>query len=162
MLSGALDLTGLPAGHYSVNADIQIAGQTVQRSALFEMAPFGETLAKDVERREADKVTDPGYFAAMDVAQLDAAPGAAPADRGRLGAVASYNKKLSLNAKRRFMTDFWGRRDPTPDTPENEMRERFYQAIAYADSTSGRAGANTLPGWKTDRGAGLCPERHAR
>lgn len=151
MLSGALDLTGLPAGHYSVNADIQIAGQTVQRSALFEMAPFSETLAKDVQRREADKVTDPGYFAAMDVAQLDLAQ--APLRLIAQGSeLSSYDKKLSLNAKRRFMTDFWARRDPTPDTPENEVRERFYRAIAYADEHFKEGGRNTLPGWKTDRG----------
>lgn len=151
MLSGALDLTGLPAGHYSVNAGIQIAGQTVERSALFEMAPFGETLAKDVARREADKVTDPGYFAAMSVEQLDEAeaPLRLIAEGSELSA---YDKKLSLNAKRRFMTDFWARRDPTPDTPENEMRERFYQAIAYADEHFREGGRNTLPGWKTDRG----------
>jgi GWxTD domain-containing protein len=151
MLSGALDLTGLPAGRYSVNADIQIAGQTVQRAALFEMAPFSETLAKDVQRREANKVTDPGYFAAMDVAQLDLAQ--APLRLIAQGSeLSSYDKKLSLNAKRRFMTDFWARRDPTPDTPENEMRERFYQAIAYADQHFKEGGRNTLPGWKTDRG----------
>ena len=47
-----------------------------------------------------------------------------------------------------FIEQFWRRRDPNPDTEENEYREEFYERIAYANEhfTSG------IPGWKTDRG----------
>lgn len=47
-----------------------------------------------------------------------------------------------------FIDTIWRRRDPTPDTEENEFREEFYERIAYANEnfTSGK------PGWKTDRG----------
>jgi GWxTD domain-containing protein len=47
-----------------------------------------------------------------------------------------------------FIENFWRRRDPDPDTEENEYREEFYERIAYANEkfTSG------IPGWKTDRG----------
>lgn len=47
-----------------------------------------------------------------------------------------------------FIANFWARRDPNPDTEENEYREEFYERIAYANEhfTSG------IPGWKTDRG----------
>ena len=47
-----------------------------------------------------------------------------------------------------FIANFWLRRDPNPDTEENEFREEFYERIAYANEhfTSG------IPGWKTDRG----------
>ena len=47
-----------------------------------------------------------------------------------------------------FIEQFWLRRDPTPDTEENEYREELYRRIAYANETF----ASGIPGWKTDRG----------
>jgi GWxTD domain-containing protein len=47
-----------------------------------------------------------------------------------------------------FIEAFWQRRDPTPDTPENEYKEEHYQRIAYANEHF----AAGIPGWKTDRG----------
>src|SRR5580658_10088995 len=43
---------------------------------------------------------------------------------------------------------FWQRRDPTPDTEENEFKEEHYRRIAYANEHF----AAGVPGWKTDRG----------
>jgi GWxTD domain-containing protein len=47
-----------------------------------------------------------------------------------------------------FIEAFWQRRDPTPDTEENEYKEEHYQRIAYANEHF----AAGIPGWKTDRG----------
>jgi GWxTD domain-containing protein len=47
-----------------------------------------------------------------------------------------------------FIESFWQRRDPTPDTPENEYKEEHYQRIAYSNEHF----AAGVPGWKTDRG----------
>ena len=57
--------------------------------------------------------------------------------------------KLS-NAEERdaFIEQFWLRRDPTPDTPENEFKEEHYRRIAYANEHF----ASGIPGWRTDRG----------
>ncbi|HLK54649.1 MAG TPA: GWxTD domain-containing protein [Candidatus Angelobacter sp.] len=58
-------------------------------------------------------------------------------------------KKLSNNAERDvFIEGFWQRRDPTPDTAENEYKEEHYRRIAYANEHF-PAG---IPGWRTDRG----------
>jgi GWxTD domain-containing protein len=58
-------------------------------------------------------------------------------------------KKLSNNAERdQFIENFWQRRDPTPDTAENEYKEEHYRRIAYANEHY----AAGMPGWKTDRG----------
>jgi len=43
---------------------------------------------------------------------------------------------------------FWLRRDPTPDTVENEYKEEHYRRIAYTNEHY----ASGIPGWKTDRG----------
>jgi len=47
-----------------------------------------------------------------------------------------------------FVEAFWQRRDPTPDTYENEFKEEHYRRIAYANEHFGASD----PGWKTDRG----------
>ena len=47
-----------------------------------------------------------------------------------------------------FIEQFWLRRNPDPDSPENEFREEHYRRIAYANEHF----AAGKPGWKTDRG----------
>jgi len=47
-----------------------------------------------------------------------------------------------------FIENFWRRRDPNPDTEENEYREQYYERIAYANEHF----SSGIPGWKTDRG----------
>lgn len=57
--------------------------------------------------------------------------------------------KLKTNEEREnFIAWFWNRRDPDPDTEENEFREEYYQRIAYANEHF----ASGVPGWKSDRG----------
>jgi len=58
-------------------------------------------------------------------------------------------KNLSNDEERdSFIENFWLRRNPNPDSPENEFREEHYRRIAYANEhfPAGK------PGWKTDRG----------
>jgi len=58
-------------------------------------------------------------------------------------------KKLATDDEReRFIEEFWRRRDPDPDTDENEFKEEYYERIAYANEHF----ASGIPGWKTDRG----------
>src|SRR5437867_3120708 len=58
-------------------------------------------------------------------------------------------KALKTDEEReQFIEQFWLRRDPTPDTIENEFKEEHYSRIAYANERF----ASGKPGWKTDRG----------
>ena len=58
-------------------------------------------------------------------------------------------KQLNTDEEREaFIENFWLRRDPTPDTEENEFKEEHYRRIAYANEHF----ASGIPGWKTDRG----------
>jgi len=58
-------------------------------------------------------------------------------------------KRLTTDEEReQFIENFWLRRDPTPDTVENEFKEEHYERIAYANERF----ASGKPGWKTDRG----------
>jgi GWxTD domain-containing protein len=58
-------------------------------------------------------------------------------------------KQLSNDEERdNFIEQFWLRRDPTPDTVENEYKDEHYRRIAYANEHF----ASGIPGWRTDRG----------
>ncbi len=58
-------------------------------------------------------------------------------------------KSLGNDEERdQFIENFWLRRNPNPDSPENEYREEHYARIAYSNEhfPAGK------PGWRTDRG----------
>jgi GWxTD domain-containing protein len=58
-------------------------------------------------------------------------------------------KNLSNDEERdQFIENFWLRRNPNPDSPDNEYREEHYARIAYANEhfAAGKSG------WRTDRG----------
>src|SRR5438105_4375397 len=61
---------------------------------------------------------------------------------------AAFRRLTTDEEREQFIEQFWLRRDPTPDTIENEFKEEHYERIAYANErfSSGK------PGWKTDRG----------
>lgn len=60
----------------------------------------------------------------------------------------AFDKLTTDEERENFIENFWRRRDPNPDTEENEYREEFYERIAYANEHF----ASGIPGWKTDRG----------
>jgi len=60
----------------------------------------------------------------------------------------AFKRLLADEEKEHFIEQFWLRRDPTPGTPVNEMREEHYRRIAYTNEHY----ASSIPGWKTDRG----------
>ncbi|HXB62946.1 MAG TPA: GWxTD domain-containing protein [Acidobacteriaceae bacterium] len=58
-------------------------------------------------------------------------------------------KSLSNEEEREnFKEQFWLRRNPDPDSPDNEYRDEHYARIAYANEHF----AAGVPGWRTDRG----------
>ncbi|MBA3784932.1 MAG: GWxTD domain-containing protein [Acidobacteria bacterium] len=60
----------------------------------------------------------------------------------------AYKALKTDEERENFIENFWRRRDPDPDTEENEYREQYYERIAYANEHY----ASGIPGWKTDRG----------
>ena len=58
-------------------------------------------------------------------------------------------QRLTTNEERdQFIEEFWRRRNPDPDSPENTAREEHFRRIAYANDHF----SSGVPGWKTDRG----------
>jgi GWxTD domain-containing protein len=58
-------------------------------------------------------------------------------------------KSLTNDEERdQFIEQFWQRRNPNPESPDNEFRDEYYARIAYANEHF----AAGKPGWMTDRG----------
>jgi GWxTD domain-containing protein len=60
----------------------------------------------------------------------------------------AFHRLATDEEREQFIEQFWLRRDPTPDTEENEFKEEHYRRIAYTNDHY----ASGIPGWKTDRG----------
>lgn len=68
--------------------------------------------------------------------------------------ITETEKKIFINLsteveRGKFIANFWKRRDPNPDTPENEFKTEYYKRIALANKFFGASG---IDGWRTDRG----------
>ena len=62
--------------------------------------------------------------------------------------VAAFKSLKNDEEREQFVENFWLRRNPNPESPDNEFREQHYARIAYANEHF----AAGKPGWKTDRG----------
>lgn len=147
VLVGQFDLSALPSGSYYLrvallnDANEALAEQSrkffvynpgVQRAApvaaeaSFETSPYATMPAEEVDKA----------FRHIDVIATDQ-------ERSRM------KKIQDLDERRRFLMDFWLKRDPNTTTPANEYKEQIYQRIQYANDryTTGRR-----EGWDTDRG----------
>ena len=60
-----------------------------------------------------------------------------------------YERLSDTASRSAFVVDFWLKRDPTPETPDNESRAEFEKRVAFADS---RFGQQETRGSLTDRG----------
>lgn len=61
---------------------------------------------------------------------------------------AAFHKLTNDSERQSFIEAFWRRRDPTPDTQENEFKEEHYRRLAYANDHFSAG----VEGSKTDRG----------
>ena len=61
-------------------------------------------------------------------------------------------RALGLEGKRRFLADFWRRRDPDPATPQNEYFESHVNRFGWANLNYSRTLLDKTDGWNTDRG----------
>ncbi len=60
-----------------------------------------------------------------------------------------YGNLKSVEEKRRFLADFWRKRDRTPDTPRNEYMQEYFKRLDYVNK---RFRTKTKEGYLTDRG----------
>ena len=58
-------------------------------------------------------------------------------------------KKAAGEKRLESWNAFWAANDPSPGTPENELRDEYYNRVRYAELNFGHFGRD---GWKTDMG----------
>jgi len=151
IIASQFSLEGLPPGDYLLKAALTVNGKTAERQAPFAVNAVETALARNIASSDANKGLDEVYFNSLPEDSLDAA-----AEELELipevtrRELATYKKdELSLAAKRRFLIEFWAKRDRVPATPENETRMQFYGAVGYANA---HYSVRFTPGWKTARG----------
>lgn len=139
---GTIDLAGLPPGDYRLRLRMRLGDSTSTAEAPFSMSAAPP--AAEVGESAGDA------FARASEARLDSlyGPLAHVGDPGELGAYAN----LTTEGKRRFLREFWRRRNPTPDSPDNPAMADFYRAVAYVNQAFREGGSASIPGWRTDRG----------
>ncbi len=59
-----------------------------------------------------------------------------------------FNHLPDRESREEFILEFWAKRDPDPETEENEFKEKFFRRIEYTNERF-KEGSS---GWKTDRG----------
>jgi GWxTD domain-containing protein len=148
VITGSIDLAGLPPGSYRVDLTFGAGADTLVQSASFRMAGF--EVEQELAEHSRKTGAPPDVFGRLSEAELDTlfAPLFYLAQAGEL----TPYKGLTLEGKRRFVREFWRQRDPTPGTPDNELQVGFYQRIAEANQRFREGGAARIPGWRTDRG----------
>jgi GWxTD domain-containing protein len=140
----AVDLAGLPPGDYSFDVVVRRGTDSIVRSASFRMAGF------ETEAAIAEAGQPRDRFAGMTEAQLDTLY--LPLVYLMAAEEQGMFPGLTPEGKRRWLRQFWEKRDPTPGTPRNETQEDFYTRIADANRRFREGGAAQIPGWRTDRG----------
>jgi GWxTD domain-containing protein len=143
---GSIDLAGLPEGEYRLRLQVRVGDSSLTAEAPFRMGSFSLAAARaGAEPAESD------MFAAASEARLDSlyAPLELILDARTEGG--TY-RNLSVEGKRRFLREFWSRRNPTPGSATNPAMVDFYRVVAYANSAFHVSRAGAMPGWRTDRG----------
>ncbi|HLG94590.1 MAG TPA: GWxTD domain-containing protein [candidate division Zixibacteria bacterium] len=131
-LSGSVDLAMLPPGPYSLvlSARDPATGQTASSSKPFLLFP--PSIRPPVAEEELAWFPKVTHFLLTNQEKA---------------IYRSSNRTGQLN----FINEWWQKRDPTPQTPENEYKfEAYRRLIKMVERFSRSAGAQD--GWQTDRG----------
>jgi len=140
---GTVDLAGLPAGRYRLRATLVLGDSTASIEGPFSMGSVRTPAA-------VTAAAPAGPFDGVSELALDSAY--APLVWLMQDNERGVYDNLTVEGKRRYLVEFWRRRDPTPQTPDNPLREVFYRGVRHANQRFREGGAAQIPGWRTDRG----------
>jgi GWxTD domain-containing protein len=139
---GTMDLAGLPVGSYRLRGTLTLGDSSQAVEAGFEVGPPRAAPAvaaapagpfDDANETVLDSMYAPLIYLMQDN------------ERG-------VYENLTVDGKRRYLNEFWSRRDPTPQTPDNPLRDVYYRGVRHANGAFREGGAAQIPGWRTDRG----------
>ncbi len=147
VLVGSFDTSALPTGSYALHMVLlndRNEGVSERSRRFFVYNP--DVSREDPALLELDFETS--SYAVMSEEEVE--QGLAHA---RLIANDTERRRMrrlpDLDASRRFLMDFWRKRDDRPMTPFNEFKDAFYRRIQYAND---RYTSTMEQGWRSDRG----------
>lgn len=146
--TGRLPLVDLPAGNYELVMTVEgSGGEALVRGAPFEVrASVGPGLLTTAGRSELRE-----YFESLSDAELESTFGGVAALLSE--AERQTYQALPLDAKRRYLVEFFGERDPYPETPGNPFLDEYLERLATVRARYGeRVGTAERAPWLTDRG----------
>lgn len=143
-LAGSLSLDGLPPGEYELQLALDDGtGETV-RTADFRVVEM-------TAQREGASSYETEYFASLGEDELAETFGGV----GYLVSEAERQayKSLPPDGKRRYLADYFARRDPSPGTAGNAFLEEYIDRVSRARMLYGElVGTEERPPWMTDAG----------
>jgi GWxTD domain-containing protein len=147
---GGFPVTGLKSGTYYLKltaTDSTNNRKTARFKKFFVLHPSEIAERAVMESDGSLRITFPTDYATLEETEIGQALEdirylLIPEEERRL-------KKLNLEGKRAFLSQFWAARDPDPSTPENERRTEHYRRLGEANYMFGFL---DVEGWKTDRG----------
>jgi len=150
VLAGTFELDALPSGSYF----LRLALLNEHNESMVEQSRKFFVFNPDVEREQVvafETSFETSPYATM--TEEEVARGLAHIDPISTAQEQQRARSIQdLDEKRRFLMEFWQRRDPNPSTPINEFRDEFYGRLQYANE---RYSVRTMEGWETDRGRTL-------
>lgn len=150
VLVGQFDISTLPSGSYF----LKVVLLNTDNEALVEQSRKFFVYNPDVQRELpaiAEVTYETSEFASMSEDEVETAYKridiiATQAERRRIRGIEDFD------ARKRYLLDFWQKRDPNPRTRNNEAREDFYKRVQYANE---RYTSGFSEGWETDRGRAI-------
>lgn len=147
VIVGDFDVSTLPSGSYFLRLALldEDNESVVEQTRKFFV--YNPAVAREqVPAVEMEFETSPYAVMSEDEVELALARIAIIANESERRRIARME---DLDAKQRFLMDFWQKRDDSPATPLNEFREEFDRRVQYAND---RYSSNRQEGWRTDRG----------
>lgn len=118
------DLSALWLGTYTMEVTVRSGNEHARRTFFFQMD-------------ESMVSADTNLEQSLELVRLIARP----------GEIDSLESSPPVERKEAWVR-FWKRRDPTPDTEENEFKDEFFQRVRYANENF----SVLEPGYRSDRG----------
>ena len=120
-----VNLQGLGSGDYALHVEAESSGRRVTRELPFSVSLRG--LPRSVVQ--------------LDLAIRQLRPIATAEEMRRMQETPPFRREEAFR-------EFWRRRDPTPNTEQNELMDEYYLRVEYANENF----STNRDGWETDRG----------
>ncbi len=150
VLVGGSNIVTLASDAYFFNLKLtdEQSGESITRSKRFVLfKPTKEQLSKSKQIGNVTTKLMLSYYLNLDESEIDK-----EFDQSRY--IADKLEKavyptLDKKAKAEFLVEFWKKRDPDPNTPQNEFKIQYFELVRYCSQFFR---TKFKEGWKTDRG----------